>query len=467
MKLSLSSTSASSEAVDLLTVPLASSEEPAAGFGDLMAELLPDSDEEPVDSSASDSDPSDAEAAAAQAVVDLMAWLVRTPPPVASTREGGDPLPDDAGSEDEGLGVEGRPGPGSDSAFVAGSTPKGAGTATADSARSATGKDVPLPESTAPGAEPAPLPLDPLRVSDPTAAAQGEAEATTGEDGLVDPAMVGNLVAAVVPVRIQPPSGTMRTRIEGRGEIFAVTSRPGTAPAEIANEATGKNFLNVDGESDEEQASAVGIAVAERDGNMPALSLPTPNTSARPDSGAVAAVLEVTASNGDQALPTPAASAKELDLAHTAVAAVTKAIERAEAAPRTAVNLQFSIGDSDLVVRIEHRADEVRATFRTDSGELRAALSREWQSAVSGGSDHALRRVEPVFTSAASSDDDRSAGDGNSSWSQQRNAGREAQGETGAPFSSLLRRTVPNVSAPAASVRPGLHSTALHLQTFA
>lgn len=87
----------------------------------------------------------------------------------------------------------------------------------------------------------------------------------------------------------------------------------------------------------------------------------------------------------------PVASAAE------AVDVVLAAADRLEGVDHSTVNLKLSVGGSDLAVRIEVRADEVRTTFRTDSPELQSALTREWQSLHTDGASRPFRLAEPVF----------------------------------------------------------------------
>lgn len=491
MQLSLASSSsaAAPESVDLLISPTLATADTSAstsGFGDLMAGLLP----EPAAPEFSES--AAAELAGAQAGVDLLAWMARTPPPpppslepVMGANSANDPLAPSADDSTEStafaaanLAAE----PSSASTLPAGLVPNQAwvrwtSPVTKASLPGSESPAGPLPSSadaaegtTLPaGISPVPSPVGGLSsVGRPAGAPNPEAQAALTEGGTaLDP-------EGVLPVLL-PFSGPVRGRGEARGEKIAAGAR-GRAPSpEIPDSSIEKNFLNVGKESDGKPNPMVGIGVAKWEPDMPALTpalTPTPSSpSLRPDSGLPVAGLESAGAAVDLGSKSARAEETPAAIAHTAVAAVAKAVERAEAAPRTAVNLQFSIGDSDLVVRIEHRADEVRATFRTDSSELRVALSSEWQSAVSSGTEQALRRVEPVFTSASSGEDPRSSADGNAPGSQQRQAGRESAGEPATPFASFLRRSAASVvNAPtelAPAARAGLVPTALHLQTFA
>jgi hypothetical protein len=106
------------------------------------------------------------------------------------------------------------------------------------------------------------------------------------------------------------------------------------------------------------------------------------------------------------------------------------------------VNLQISVGDADLNVRVELHANEVRATFRTDSPELRAALSHEWQSAatISTNGDRTLRIVPAVFNASEHSALNAFAGD-TSSRERNQQARRDAN-ERSAKAISIGQRSV-------------------------
>jgi hypothetical protein len=129
-----------------------------------------------------------------------------------------------------------------------------------------------------------------------------------------------------------------------------------------------------------------------------------------------------------------------LSTARDAVKLVQQAAEQVSSRDQKSVNLQFSVGGAELTVRVELHANEVRTTFRTDSSELRAALSQEWQSVASSSSsgDRGIRIVPAVFTSSDQSTLNSSSGDA----SHQRNPHAE-RGESGPsrPAGSRLRGT--------------------------
>jgi len=105
-----------------------------------------------------------------------------------------------------------------------------------------------------------------------------------------------------------------------------------------------------------------------------------------------------------QVTPAPAAApslppevAPVTGTAHRAVEAVLEAVHQAGVREHPAVTLKFSVGGSDLAVQVEWRGEAVRATFRTESPELRHALAQEWGTAVAALPAGGLRWAEPVF----------------------------------------------------------------------
>ncbi len=101
-------------------------------------------------------------------------------------------------------------------------------------------------------------------------------------------------------------------------------------------------------------------------------------------------------------------------VAQRTVQTVTTVVEAQAASrmqPVPSVQLQFKFGEEDLHVRVTLRDGEVRTEFRTDSPELRAALTHEMR-AVAGRSDSTLRFAEPFVATANSSGNN--AGNGHS-----------------------------------------------------
>jgi hypothetical protein len=150
---------------------------------------------------------------------------------------------------------------------------------------------------------------------------------------------------------------------------------------------------------------------------------------------------------------------------HQAVNAAMEAGERMKSGGQRAVDLQFSFGSDDLSVRVELHEGRVRATFRTDSAELRGALAQEWQVLNAAGADRARRFADPVFAANSSTS---SAGD-----HHEKRGGRDQ--DMRAPAEGIALSNSRSVSAPATarSIAPTMSPqtavpiTALRLHTFA
>ena len=201
-----------------------------------------------------------------------------------------------------------------------------------------------------------------------------------------------------------------------------------------------KTSLNVSKDRLKSNAVDVGTDIAIEDLSMSAATL-----SNRPAPNAVLALAPVVSSAGASDFSTPASFAPEIaSNAQQAVEAVLTAAERVTSRDQQAVDLHFLVGGADLRVRVELRANQVHATFHSDSAELNSALAREWQGSVpthgwqdaalvqpwalgnsADSGDRSLRLAPPVFTTSAQRPDESSlagfsGGDGSS---QQRGAG--------------------------------------------
>ncbi len=169
----------------------------------------------------------------------------------------------------------------------------------------------------------------------------------------------------------------------------------------------------------------------------------------------------------------------ENNFAERAVATVTGLAEAQFSASMQksgSVQLKLKFGGEDLSVRVELRGGTVHTDFRTDSAELRAALTREMQ-AVAGESPDQLRRyAEPVFspaTASSSSSGDSYQQPGRQTTAQQDLSQQQqqrmprTQQEEMAPFArrSLLRETF--FPEPAAPRAPALLPTSLRLSALA
>lgn len=150
---------------------------------------------------------------------------------------------------------------------------------------------------------------------------------------------------------------------------------------------------------------------------------------------------------------------------HRAINTVVEAGEKLRSIGSRAVDLQFSFGSDDLSVRVELHEGRVRATFRTDSAELRGALAQEWQVLNAAGVDRAKRFADPVFAANSSAS---AAGD-----HQEKQGGRKqdlAALKEHFEISNSPRVSVATsarTNAPAALPQTAAPLTALRLHTFA
>jgi uncharacterized membrane-anchored protein YhcB (DUF1043 family) len=163
-----------------------------------------------------------------------------------------------------------------------------------------------------------------------------------------------------------------------------------------------KIFVSSEAEQLTPRPKTVGIGVAKSAATMPSRFSFTPTPHPAFEYASVAAV----SASDDRATlvaeaPAPSAPAapQEVASAHHAVEAVLRAVDHVATREQHSVNLHFSVGETDLKVRVELRADEVRTTFSTDSAELRSALSQEWQAVAHSDARGSVRIAPATFTS--------------------------------------------------------------------
>ena len=163
--------------------------------------------------------------------------------------------------------------------------------------------------------------------------------------------------------------------------------------------------------------------------------------------------------------PAPAATSDTASVAHQAVEAAITAADRQVTGEPRAVNLQFSVGNADLNVRVEMRDGALHATFRTDSADLRDALAHEWQSVNSSQVERPFRLADPVFAPANPAAL-ASAGDN----APQQRQGGDRTASSYAPvrgFASDSSGSEPALETLTAGPDSAPRSTSLHLHTFA
>ena len=229
-----------------------------------------------------------------------------------------------------------------------------------------------------------------------------------------------------------------------------------------------KTFLSAAAERVANDPADLGIAVANPEPLMPPLA--SNDRSAPAASHALAAPTSALVALGETPASVPPLFAPAAPAAaHRAVDAVLNAAERFSTGERHTVNLQFSVGGADLAVRVELRADEVRATFRTDSAELRSALAHEWQAVSADPGGRPFRLAAPVFAANSTDPSGLAAFAGDSAPRQRDPNPRRTAGEV---FASVASRARAVVSGPAVDValpagRLGSLPTSLHLHTLA
>jgi hypothetical protein len=273
-----------------------------------------------------------------------------------------------------------------------------------------------------------------------------------------DPAV---LTAAAARTSAEPSVASPTTAMEN---IAAMNSQlPGSGPA--GEKAAVKRFVATDAKGVTQSQRPFGISGA---GSAP--TMPAGPTFAHSNTSESAPVTATAAAS--EAPPQPASLPQSVALtstAHRAVEAVLSVTDRFAAREQHSVNLQFSVAGSDLNVRVELRAGEVHTTFRTDSSELRAALSGEWHTMTTqGNSDRSTRLAPPVFTASEQSGTSFSGGN-----ASPHHRGTDARG-SGESSSSL---TVPRRGAEStgtahssAAATPATRNTSVnsvHLHTLA
>jgi hypothetical protein len=272
---------------------------------------------------------------------------------------------------------------------------------------------------------------------------------------VVQPFTVGVPAAGTVAGAVnQSPTGPAFAAYSAAEKIAVVS--PGIADVSTMRKAGAiKTVLAADGKSVTASSPRIGIDVATGSPAMPSGSLLDHATDHVAPTAPVAAEVR-----SDPSLPQMVALPST---AHRAVEAVLSAAERFAARDQHSVNLQFSVGGSDLNVRVELRGNEVHTTFRTDSADLRAALASEWR-AVSGSEERSTKLATPVFTTSSGSNDSFSGDESR----RQPAAGRDQQ--PAAWFSGNRAgsgSTATNNSSAAASATTTVAVNSRHLHTLA
>lgn len=286
----------------------------------------------------------------------------------------------------------------------------------------------------------------------------------------------GAVESTVATPRAPTPHSRLEKDAPVRGAKIAATGEIVSSGKNREENVGDKTFVNVSSERVARSAAPVGTDVAKSEPSMSAPFNHPVSSAAVLEHAPVAWAATEPADRSAEFSATSVLAPETTEAAHRAVEAVLTAVERSSNGERHSVNLNFSVGGNDLNVRVELRADEVRATFLTDSPELRTALAHEWQAAhgAADSADRSLRLVTPVFASHAGSSASTSSnltsfsgGDGSS---RQREsgarhsaadfAGVRASGARSTPFGAAADST--SASAVARSAPPTSHRLHTH-----
>jgi len=217
---------------------------------------------------------------------------------------------------------------------------------------------------------------------------------------------------------VAPSGGPSANGMESHSdwaEKFASPAMPPTpnqpsGAASIPSDPASDARLSPDFQQVKISSHSVGIASAEQSTEMRKLtdtSAPAGlDRASGPEVSAPSAVSPAFSSSPTIAPVTRAISEPALTpVSHAAAAveATLDAVEHMRDTTHSSVELQLSFSDdAHLAVRVEMRNGEVQTTFRTDSTELRQALTSEWRqqapTVTTDGADRPVRIADPVFT---------------------------------------------------------------------
>lgn len=231
--------------------------------------------------------------------------------------------------------------------------------------------------------------------------------------------------------------------------------RPGVNPS---NQLGEKKTLAADRKGLNLNMLDVGTDTANREVAMPY------SATSKPD-----AVVSLTAGHsvpaGIQAGTTTASSDARAPIAVEAprlVHEIRAIADRLSVINHNAVEVRFDFSDTDrLSVRVEYRDGTVHTTFRTDSAQLRDAISHEWQGQAATAEQRSYKMADPVFSQANAGRQDLSSQGDNSN----RQRAFEQASQTAGAFRSTNFTTQP--SAPAIAARVFRPETSLHLHALA
>ncbi|PTX90902.1 hypothetical protein [Opitutus sp. ER46] len=279
------------------------------------------------------------------------------------------------------------------------------------------------------------------------------------------PTMTG---AATEASAASAPTPKSETNAKDSVANFAAGTRRSASGLSTTGKASVRTSLAANVEDVEKRGSGIGIASAK---SAPTMSAGSPLSEFKLSDTPVVTATDSAAAVRVQTSSLPTA-VEVTSSAHRAVEAVLDVTARFAARDQHSVNLQFTVGDADLKVRVQMRAGEVQTTFQTDSAELRAALSTEWQHVTAAGhGERTVRLADPVFASSGEQGEFSSSGDGASRQREQQQQSRQTGDNVSFPFASGREPTTGSSSSTtaAASVAgPRTYSgNSVHLHTLA
>ncbi|MBX3738999.1 MAG: hypothetical protein KF715_20060 [Candidatus Didemnitutus sp.] len=229
--------------------------------------------------------------------------------------------------------------------------------------------------------------------------------------------------------------------------------------------AAGKNFLTTEEQGVSLPEKKAGIAVAQTRPTM--LFVPHDTLSAvSPTAPAIVSVVPAPTQVVAAGSPEPMPQLVAASFAKRAVETVTNVVDAQAASklqPVPSVQLKFKFGTEDLAVRVALRNGAVHTEFRTDSPELRAAITNEWK-AVTAEPESALRFLAPVVAPATASQN------GTGSFAQQQQQQNQQQARAAQEFFGSIARSTPfqpRDGGAATSAAPVVLPTSVHLSAVA
>jgi|GEM_PF-3497364 len=197
-------------------------------------------------------------------------------------------------------------------------------------------------------------------------------------------------IAANLP---RPRAGGSERPVKSAGSAGSIRPAGDKSPS-----VRGKNAsLLADEEKVGKSADEVGTIAANWGKTMYQETRNFPSVSAQSDASSFGGLLRSEhKTTGEEA--TQVAPAHAPDLVHE----IREIADGLWAVERNSVEVKFNFGEQEpLSVRVEYRDGTVQATFRTDSSDLRDAITREWQARSGQTEQRPYRVADPVFTTTA------------------------------------------------------------------